>query len=154
TTESGSISRPLLSRFRNIEYVREYNSNELSQLIKRSASILGLTLNDECAKIVAERSRNTARIANNYIMWIRDYLLYENKPATIESVSFGMDKLGIDKNGMTLKDKKYIDTLKYKFNGGPVSLNILESATGIDSKTIIDVIEPFLIKQNILIKTT
>lgn len=154
TTREGMLSAPLRDRFRIKERLEMYSPEELAEIVKRSASIYGLTIPDDSALEIGKRSRGTPRIANNLLKSARDYIdVHYNGNYCKKNISKVLTGLGVDKNGLDANDKRYIETIRDKFNGGPVGLTTLSSAMDEDADTIECSIEPYLIKQGVVEKT-
>jgi Holliday junction DNA helicase RuvB len=154
TTRIGLISSPLRDRF-GATYRLEYYSNEhIQSIISRSAKILGAEIEDSAAHELASRSRFTPRIANRLLKRVRDFAQVQGHdtislPDTQEALKLmEVDALGLDKN-----DRRILEALIQKFNGGPVGLSTLAAATGEEEDTITDVHEPFLIRLGFLTRT-
>lgn len=151
TTEAGSLSEPLWNRFFTQETLDMYSPGELSIIIRHSAKLLDVKLNNEAVSLIAEASRGTPRIANHLLTWIRDYTIDSNTKISRDVVAKALSAkdISIEQNsvGMTKNDIKYLFILEKVFDGGPVSLESLASATQMSTVTIRKTIEPFLIRQ-------
>lgn len=154
TTKIGMISNPMRDRFGAIFKLNFYNENELSLIIKRSAKILGLKLNDGICKALAKRSRGTPRIANRLLKRLRDYSEVHKKEISEDFVIQIMEKLGVNEFGLDSEDLRYLALIKEKFEGGPVGLSTIAAALSEDPQTIEEVIEPYLLQMGLIKRTS
>ncbi len=147
TTRMGLLTSPLRDRFGIVLRLDFYSEDELSMIVKRSASILNIPIDDESAALIAKRSRGTPRIANKLLRRVRDLAEIENNSTiTPEIVEKTLKILDIDERGLDYLDKKYMKTLMEKFGGGPVGIDTLAASLGEDKNTIEEVIEPYLLQ--------
>ena len=154
TTRLGNLTSPLRDRFGVVLRVDYYNSEDLFHIINRSASILGVEINDEGAMELAKRSRGTPRIANRILRRSRDFAQVKaSGKIDLKLAEYALNKLGIDKIGLDLMDRKILEVIIDKFSGGPVGLKSLSVAIGEDISTIEEVYEPFLIKEGLIMRT-
>jgi len=154
TTRLGSLTSPMRDRFGVILRVDFYNNDELMKIIKRSAKILSVGIDNEGALELASRSRGTPRIANRILRRTRDYADIKGNGKISKDIAMkSLTKLGIDGFGLDNMDREILSTLVEKFSGGPVGLNSLSVAISEDAQTIEDVYEPFLIKEGFLKRT-
>jgi Holliday junction DNA helicase RuvB len=154
TTRAGSLTSPLRDRFGIVQRLEFYNIKDLTQIVKRSASYLNLTLQDEGALEIARRSRGTPRISNRLLRRVRDFAeVRADGNITIDVASQALDILDVDKEGLDYMDRKLLLAIIETFMGGPVGLDNLAAAIGEERETIEDVIEPFLIQQGFLQRT-
>ena len=154
TTRSGMLSAPMRSRFGLTNRLDYYDKETLSIILKRSAEILKVELNDDGANEIASRSRGTPRIANNLLRRARDYAQVKADNIITDSIADeALTLLDIDCDGLEDMDKRLLDTLIQKFNGGPVGLNSLSVSIGEEAETIEEVYEPYLIKEGFLKRT-
>jgi Holliday junction DNA helicase RuvB len=154
TTRAGSLTSPLRDRFGIVQRLEFYNIKDLTQIVKRSASYLNLTLHDEGAVEIARRSRGTPRISNRLLRRVRDFAeVRADGDITLEVASQALDILDVDKEGLDYMDRKLLLAIIETFMGGPVGLDNLAAAIGEERETIEDVIEPFLIQQGFLQRT-
>ena len=154
TTRLGNLTSPLRDRFGVVLRVDYYNSEDLFHIINRSASILGVEINDDGAMELARRSRGTPRIANRILRRSRDFAqIKASGKIDLELAEYALQKLGIDKIGLDIMDRKILETIIDKFSGGPVGLKSLSVAIGEDISTIEEVYEPFLIKEGLIMRT-
>lgn len=154
TTRAGQLTAPLRDRFGVILRLELYTPEELAKIIKRSASILNIKINDEGALEVASRSRGTPRIANRLLKRVRDFaqVLGEGE-ITYDISKTALDKLEIDELGLDANDRRLLETMISFYGGGPVGLETLAAAIGEESVTIEDVYEPFLMQIGFLNRT-
>jgi Holliday junction DNA helicase RuvB len=154
TTRSGMISSPLRSRFGMTSRLDYYTVEELRNILQRSAGLLGVEMDEGGALEVAARSRGTPRVANNLLKWARDYAQVK-KLGTItrEVADRALGMLEIDSDGFDEMDKRIVEALIVKFNGGPVGVSSLAVAVGEDAGTLEDVHEPYLIMQGYVKRT-
>ena len=154
TTRLGNLTSPLRDRFGVVLRVDYYDSKELFHIINRSASILGVEINDDGAMELAKRSRGTPRIANRILRRSRDFAQVKaSGKIDLKLAEYALEKLGIDKIGLDIMDRKILEVVIDKFSGGPVGLKSLSVAIGEDVSTIEEVYEPFLIKEGLLMRT-
>lgn len=154
TTRSGLLTAPLRERFGITCALEYYDADELVKIIKRSAGILNIKIDDQAALEIAMRSRGTPRIANALLKRVRDFAqVVGNGFIDLEISKFALDKLHIDKRGLDSTDNKILDTIISKFKGGPVGANTIATAIGEDQGTFEEVYEPFLIKEGFILRT-
>lgn len=154
TTRAGMISAPLRSRFGMTCRLDYYDASHLSKIVERSAGLLGVEIDAPGALEVARRSRGTPRIANNLLRWVRDYAqVRADGRITAPLAAAALETLEIDADGFDEMDKRIIECLVHKFNGGPVGLNSLAVAVGEEPGTLEEVHEPYLIMQGYLTRT-
>ncbi len=154
TTRAGMLTGPLRSRFGLINRLDYYSAEELCQILQRSASLLDVPLDADGAMAIARRSRGTPRVANSLLRWARDYAQVKADGAiTKEIADSALGMLDIDHDGLDEMDKRLLETLLVKFQGGPVGLSSLAVAMGEDESTIEEVHEPFLIMQGYIKRT-
>lgn len=154
TTRFGDLTAPMRDRFGIIHALHYYNTDELSQIITRTSNILSYPVNMDATKALALRSRGTPRIANRLFRRIRDFAQYENKMVIdSEITNFALDKLNIDKAGLDITDRKYLEGLIYRFNGGPVGLEALAATISEEAVTLEDVNEPYLLQEGFITRT-
>lgn len=154
TTRSGMLTAPLRSRFGLINRLDYYSADELTVIIERSAALLNITINSAGARTIASRSRGTPRVANNLLRWVRDFVQVRSDGTIQEgNASEALAMIEIDEDGLDEMDKRLLETIIYKFTGGPVGVSSLAVAVGEDASTIEEVNEPFLIMQGFLKRT-
>ena len=155
TTRLGNLTSPFRDRFGVILRVDYYDSEELFHIVNRSAEILDVKIDDEGAMEISRRSRGTPRVANRILRRTRDFAeVKASGTITQEVARASLDGMGIDENGLDNMDRKILEALVDKFNGGPVGVNSLAVAISEDSTTVEDVYEPFLIKEGYLQRTS
>jgi len=154
TTRSGMISSPLRSRFGMTSRLDYYTVEELRHILQRSGGLLGVEMDEGGALEVAARSRGTPRVANNLLKWVRDYAQVKGfRMIKREVADSALGMLEIDSDGFDEMDKRIVEALILKFNGGPVGVSSLAVAVGEDAGTLEDVHEPYLIMQGYLKRT-
>lgn len=154
TTRAGLLTSPLRARFGISSHLDYYNAEILFGIVKRSAKILNIEIDNLSAKEIASRSRGTPRIANALLRRVRDFAQIKGSGIIeIDITKYALNALNIDKNGLDDVDTKFIKCIIEKFSGGPVGLNTISTAIGEDSGTIEEVYEPFLIKEGFLKRT-
>jgi len=154
TTRVAMISSPLRSRFSGGVFKLEFYSNEeIGQIIKRSAKILDIEINDDAVKEIAIRSRFTPRTANYHLKRCRDYAQIHKTSLTREVVEKALSMLGVDVLGLTAADREILKVIIQKFGGGPVGLNTVAAALSEEMATIEEVYEPYLIQLGLLERT-
>lgn len=154
TTRAGSLTSPLRDRFGIVQRLEFYSVKDLTSIIQRSAHYLRLDMDESGAYEVAKRSRGTPRIANRLLRRVRDYAQIKSDGKVGEEVAAkALDMLDVDKEGFDYMDRKLLEAIIDKFDGGPVGLDNLAAAIGEEKETIEDVIEPFLIQQGFLQRT-
>jgi Holliday junction DNA helicase RuvB len=154
TTRAGALTSPLRDRFGIVQRLEFYNTKDLTEIVKRSAHFLNLTIDHEGAFEVARRSRGTPRIANRLLRRVRDYAdVKTNGIVSQDTAALALDMLEVDHQGFDIMDRKLLEAIIYKFMGGPVGLDNVAAAIGEERETIEDVLEPFLIQQGFLQRT-
>ncbi len=154
TTRAGSLTSPLRDRFGIVLRLEFYNVSDLSSIVKRSAHILGVVIDDAGAAEIARRARGTPRIANRLLRRVRDYAEVKADGAVDQQVAASaLDMLKVDSYGFDNMDRNLLTTIIDKFSGGPVGVENLAAAIGEERDTIEDVIEPYLIQQGFLMRT-
>ena len=154
TTRAGLLTAPLRDRFGVVHHLEFYTPQELQTIIERSATVLGVEIDEKGAYAMARRSRGTPRLANRLLKRVRDFAQVKYDGVITEEVSnFALDLLDVDKYGLEQLDRTILLTIIEKFSGGPVGLDTLSAAIGEDSGTLEDVYEPYLIKNGFLNRT-
>ena len=154
TTRAGSLSAPLRDRFGVIQRLELYNTEQLSDIVKRSAVLLGVACDDDGAEEIAKRSRGTPRIANRLFRRVRDFAQYNGddiitKARTVEA----LQRLKVDELGLDDVDHKYILGIIHRFRGGPVGLESVAASIGEEPMTLEDVYEPYLLQTGLIKRT-
>lgn len=154
TTRSGLLTSPLRARFGIKSHLEYYDVDVLTRIVKRSAFILNVKIEDQAAVEIASRSRGTPRIVNALLRRVRDFAQVKgNGKIDLEITLYALDALNIDKYGLDEMDNKILITIIDKFKGGPVGVSTIATAVGEDSGTIEEVYEPFLIKEGFMKRT-
>jgi len=154
TTRAGMLTNPLRDRFGIIARLEFYTPEELSRIVTRSAGLLGAPIDAEGAMELARRSRGTPRIANRLLRRVRDYAEVKGDGRIVKTVADrALTMLDVDPVGFDLMDRKFLEAVVHRFDGGPVGLENVAAAIGEDAGTIEDVIEPYLIQQGYLQRT-
>ena len=154
TTRSGLLTSPLRARFGITCALEYYDTPTLVHIVKRSASILKIGIEEDAAYEIALRSRGTPRIAKSLLRRVRDFAqVMGNGHIDIAIAKYALDALNIDKRGLDSIDNKILRTIITKFKGGPVGANTIATAVGEDQGTLEEVYEPFLIKEGFIIRT-
>ena len=155
TTRAGDLSSPLRDRFGIINKLQFYTVEELEKIVKRTARVLDVEIDDDAAVELATRSRGTPRIANRLFKRVRDFAMVEgNGIVTLEITKQALERLKVDKMGLDNTDRELLLAIINKFNGGPVGVDALSSSIGEEVTTIEDVYEPFLLQQGLLKRTS
>ena len=154
TTRPGLLSAPLRDRFGESIHMDYYDTDDLTQIVLRSADIIGLEMDWDSAREIAKRSRGTPRIANNLLRRVRDFLTvkYEGT-VSLDAVLEILDELGVDSDGLNDYDRRVIRTIAFQFGGGPVGLETLAASLGEDPGTVEDLSEGYLLKNGYLLRT-
>ena len=154
TTRAGMLTNPLRDRFGIVARLEFYTVEELQRIVQRSALLLKANITQEGATEIAKRSRGTPRIANRLLRRVRDYAEVKGGGEMSSAIAdAALALLDVDQAGLDVMDRKLLDAILHKFNGGPVGLENLASVIGEESDTIEDVIEPYLIQQGYLQRT-
>ena len=154
TTRAGLLTSPLHDRFGIVQRLEFYSAKDLEGITKRSASILNLSIEDEGAKSIATRSRGTPRIANRLLRRVRDFAEVKGDGIVTEKIAAeAMNILQVDPNGFDAMDRRLLEAILKKFDGGPVGVDSLAAAIGEERGTIEDVLEPYLIQQGFMVRT-
>lgn len=154
TTRAGMLTNPLRDRFGIVARLEFYNAEELARIVTRSAGLLGAPIDAEGAQEIANRSRGTPRIANRLLRRVRDYAEVKgNGTITREMAQKALSMLDVDPRGFDVMDRKLLEAVVHRFDGGPVGVDNIAASIGEDAGTIEDVIEPYLIQQGYLQRT-
>ena len=155
TTRMGLVSAPLRSRFGIVLHVDFYSPEDLSSIVRRSAGILGINIDEEGALEIGRRSRGTPRIANRHLRRVRDYAL-EEKAACItkEVADRALTCMNVDREGLDQIDRRILSVIINHYEGGPVGIRTLAVACSEDARALEDVYEPYLIQQGFLKRTS
>ncbi|MBZ5487891.1 Holliday junction branch migration DNA helicase RuvB [Halomonas aquamarina] len=154
TTRAGLLTSPLRDRFGIVQRLEFYNLEELTEIVTRSARLLGVETSREGAVEVARRSRGTPRIANRLLRRVRDYAeIKGNGTVDVALADAALNMLNVDHYGLDHMDRRLLLAMIDKFEGGPVGVDSLSAAIGEERNTIEDVIEPYLIQQGLMMRT-
>ncbi|MCH2229042.1 MAG: Holliday junction branch migration DNA helicase RuvB [Crocinitomicaceae bacterium] len=154
TTRSGLLTSPLRARFGINLRLEYYNAKTLTLIIERSASLLGIPINEDAAYQIASRSRGTPRIANALLRRVRDFAQIKGDGTiTLEITNMSLEALNVDQNGLDEMDNKILSVIIDKFQGGPVGMTTIATAIGENAGTLEEVYEPFLIQEGFLMRT-
>jgi Holliday junction DNA helicase RuvB len=154
TTRAGLLTSPLRDRFGIVQRLEFYSTDELQAIAVRSAGILNLAMEKDGARQIASRARGTARIVNRLLRRVRDFAEVQADGIITEDVAkSAMDMLEVDPHGFDAMDRRLLQTIIEKFDGGPVGIESIAAAIGEERGTIEDVIEPFLIQQGFVMRT-
>ncbi len=154
TTRAGLLTSPLRDRFGIVQRLEFYDSDELSQIVNRSANILNVPIEDKGTKEIAKRSRGTPRIANRLLRRVRDYAEVKMDGHINEKVAQkALNLLEVDAHGFDMMDRKLLLAIIEKFNGGPVGVDSLAAAISEERGTIEDMLEPYLIQKGFIMRT-
>ncbi len=155
TTRAGMLTNPLRDRFGIVARLEFYSSDELTKIIERSATLLNAQIDPQGASEIARRARGTPRIANRLLRRVRDYAEVKGSGVITKSMAdAALAMLDVDPMGFDVMDRKLLEAILNKFNGGPVGIDNLAAAIGEERDTIEDVLEPFLIQQGYLQRTS
>jgi len=154
TTRAGLLTSPLRDRFGIVQRLEFYTTEELEAIAKRSAGILDLPLEQNGAQQIAQRARGTPRVVNRLLRRVRDFAEVQADGVITEQVAVSaMDMLQVDPHGFDAMDRRLLQTIIEKFDGGPVGIESLSAAVGEERGTIEDVLEPYLIQQGFIMRT-
>ncbi len=154
TTRAGLLTSPLRDRFGIVQRLEFYSVADLTTIVRRSANLMNVSMTDSGAEEIARRARGTPRIANRLLRRVRDYAeVKADGRVTQEIAQRALDMLNVDKNGLDTLDRRYLQMLLERFNGGPAGIEAIAAAMAEDSGTLEDVIEPYLIQQGFVMRT-
>jgi len=154
TTRTGLLTAPLRDRFGIQHRLEHYQAKELAQIVRRSARLLGVAIDDGGAIAIAQRSRGTPRVANRLLKRVRDYAEVRDKGVVTERVATAaLDLLEVDHEGLDRLDREILRAICEKFGGGPVGLSTVAVAVGEEQGTIEDVYEPYLLQRGLIERT-
>jgi len=155
TTKAGSLSTPLRDRFGIVNRLELYDVDQLKQIVKRTAKILDVKIDEKSSEEIARRSRGTPRIANRLLKRVRDYAaVFSDNEITIKIAKIALNRLEIDDLGLDEIDRKILETMIEKYGGKPVGIDALATTVGEEVDTIEDVYEPYLIQIGFIARTT
>jgi holliday junction DNA helicase RuvB len=154
TTRTGLLTNPLRDRFGIIFHLDFYSVDELKLIVKRSAHILNVEIDDEGATEIATRSRATPRVANRLTRRVRDFAQVRGDGIIDKKTAMAsLDMLDVDAHGLDYMDRKFLETIIFKFDGGPVGIETLAASVGEERDTLEDVYEPYLVKEGFVDRT-
>ncbi|GIL16552.1 MAG: Holliday junction ATP-dependent DNA helicase RuvB [Oligoflexia bacterium] len=154
TTRAGLLNAPFRDRFGIVERLNFYKREALEQILNRSSQILGVGAQKVGLSEIARRSRGTPRVANRLLKRVRDYAQVKGQGTITSEISaYALDQLGVDQLGLDSMDRKILQLIEEKFNGGPVGIETIAAALSEERDTIEEVYEPYLIQEGLLVKT-
>ena len=154
TTRIGLISGPMRDRFGYVQQLDFYENRDLKEIIERTSEVLKVKIEGEAAASIAKRSRGTPRIANRLLRRVRDYAQIKNDGLiSLKEVNDSLKMLGVDEEGLSDADRKYLEVVKKQYGGGPVGVENIAAALTEDVGTITEVYEPFLMKKGLIKRT-
>ena len=154
TTRAGMLTNPLRDRFGIVSRLEFYTPEELQRIVMRSSSLMGVGMLEPAGLELAKRSRGTPRMANRLLRRVRDYAQIKGDGViTLEMANLALKMLDVDQLGFDLMDRKFLETMIHRFDGGPVGLDNMAASIGEERDTIEDVIEPYLLQQGFLQRT-
>jgi Holliday junction DNA helicase RuvB len=152
TTEIGLLAKPFIDRFKNKHILKLYSDKDLRAIAEANVGKLEISLSDDAMNFVAKISKGTPRIVNSTLEWLRDYKIAKNLgQLSIDDVKEAMKIRGVDASGLTDVDRQYLRTLDK--SDIPLGVGTISATTGIDKATIEDIIEPWLLRNDIIMKT-
>ena len=155
TTRSGLLPNPLRDRFGFTANLDFYSEDELGEVVARAASLMSLNVGGDALALIASRSRGTPRIANRLLRRVRDFaLVHSNGKVSVDTVVSALELYEVDELGLDRLDRSVLEALIVKFEGKPVGLNTLSVALGEETDTIESVVEPFLLRIGLIVRTT
>ena len=154
TTRAGMLSAPLRDRFQIREHLSWYTLDQLEQIVRINSRKLNCEIDDSGCAVIATRSRGTPRLANNRLLWVRDYADSRAGGKVDADVAIAaLDMIGIDNLGLDKQDRAYLDTLMRLFHGGPTGLDAIAHTMNVSRDTLEDEVEPFLLRSELMIRT-
>jgi Holliday junction DNA helicase RuvB len=154
TTRAGMLSAPLRDRFATREHLGFYSLSELTEIVRRSAKKLDVNLHEEAAVEIARRSRDTPRIANNRLRWVRDYAdSMAGGVVTRDVARAALEMAGVDDLGLDKQDRSYLETIIRVFGGGPAGVEAIAHTMNLAPDTLSDEVEPYLLRSELLVRT-
>ncbi len=154
TTRAGMLSAPLRDRFQIREHLGWYNDTELCEIVRRNSIKLNLPVDPGSAAVIAARSRRTPRLANNRLLWVRDYAQSKADGKVSAAIATAaLDMIGIDILGLDKQDRNYMDTLMRVFAGGPAGLEAIAHTMNVSGDTLEDEVEPFLLRSELIVRS-
>jgi holliday junction DNA helicase RuvB len=154
TTRAGMLSGPLRDRFQIREHLGFYSMAELTEIVLRSARKLGVPIEVDAAREIAERSRGTPRVANNRLRWVRDYAESKHDGrVTLEVAQAALKMAGVDVEGLGKLERQYLDTLIRVFSGGPTGVEAIAHTMNVSPDTLADEVEPYLLRTEFVLRS-
>lgn len=154
TTREGLLSPPFRARFGYVAVLDFYSPAELARIVHRSAGLLEVPIEDDAANALASRSRGTPRIANRLLRRVRDFAEVEGDGrVTVPVVDRALERLDVDRGGLDKMDRRLLEVMIDRFNGGPVGIESLAAAVGAERDTLEDVYEPYLVQQGFVVRS-
>ncbi len=154
TTRQGLLTKPLISRFGHIAQLNYYSVEELDRVVRRAAQILNVDITPEGSHEIARRSRGTPRIANRLLSSVRDFAAVAGSPAITRDIAHdSLTRLGVDIHGLDEMDRRLLNTLIERYDGGPAGIEALAAAIGEESDTLETIYEPYLVLHGFLLRT-
>jgi len=154
TTRAGMLSAPLRDRFQIREHLGWYTEAELQEIVQRNSVKLQIAVDQDSALVIAARSRSTPRLANNRLLWVRDYAQSKTEGKVNQEITAAaLEMIGIDSMGLDKQDRGYLDTLIRVFAGGPTGLEAIAHTMNVSSDTLEDEVEPFLLRSELMVRT-
>jgi Holliday junction DNA helicase RuvB len=154
TTRSGMLTGPMRDRFRTHEHLEYYSVEELAQIVKVNARKLDTPISDTACHELARRSRGTPRIANNRLWWARSFSASEaDGSISVDTARAALEMAEVDRDGLDKQDRRYLETLVGLFDGGPTGVEALAATMNIASDTLSDEVEPYLLREQFIIRT-
>ena len=154
TTRSGLLTSPLLNRFGFVGTLGYYEVDDLTRIVRRSARLLDVAVDDDGAAEIGRRARGTPRIGNRLLRRVRDFAEVEGDGTVTRSVAdFALRRLGVDPLGLDAQDLAYLRVMVERFDGGPVGIEALSASVGEERTTLEDVVEPYLVKEGFVART-
>ena len=154
TTRAGLLTPPLRDRFGMVYHLDFYSTEELTEVVKRSSEILGVSIDPEGASEIASRSRGTPRVANRLLRRVRDYAQVRSQGSINREVAdTALTREGVDELGLDRLDRLYLTTIAENYRGGPVGIDALAATVNEEVQTLVDVVEPFLLKTGFVLRT-
>ncbi|MCR9291309.1 MAG: Holliday junction branch migration DNA helicase RuvB [bacterium] len=155
TTRAGMLSGPLRDRFQIREHLGFYTHAELTSIVETNAKKLKLQISGDASREIANRSRGTPRVANNRLLWVRDFAMSQSDGSVDRDiVQRAMEMTGIDELGLDRQDRRYLETLMGVFAGGPAGIEAIAHTMNVPSDTLVDEVEPFLLRSELIIRTS
>lgn len=154
TTRAGDLSAPLRDRFGIVHALEYYSADELKKIVRRTAGLLGVSMDEQAVEEIALRSRGTPRIANRLLRRVRDFAeVFNGGHVSLEVAREALAQLDVDAIGLDRVDRKYLEGIIHRFNGGPVGVEALASSIGEEAATLEDMYEPYLLQIGFINRT-